>query len=233
MQLTVLKDNPADIRYVESIDAALDALPESPTWDHLDFLTGGLSSPSKMPCHSWSISAKICRTGSKLRKVKGSVCSNCYALKGRYVFANVEKAHERRLSKLRDDPYMWAAAIVKSIRKTRNRYFRWHDSGDLLGVNHLHLIILIARAMPDVRFWLPTREVSYVNAIRHEIPDNLVVRVSAPMVGTPISGMLGKHTSSVGADVGFSCVAYTQDGKCGDCRACWSSDVMNVDYPLH
>lgn len=237
MQLTVLETNNADIRWTDAtdIDHDLRLLPDNPTWDSLDSITGGLSSPSKMPCHSWSISAKICRTGSKLRETPGSVCSSCYALKGRYVFKNVEAAHERRLSKLRQNPSMWAAGMIKSIRKTGNRYFRWHDSGDLLGINHLNVIVEIARAMPDVRFWLPTREVTFVNAVRlrREIPDNLIIRLSAPMVGAPLKNMISKHTSSVGANAGFQCVAYTQGGKCGDCRACWSPDVMNVDYPLH
>ena len=38
---------------------------------------GNLSRPSKMPSYAWSISAKRCNTGSKLAKVKGSVCYNC------------------------------------------------------------------------------------------------------------------------------------------------------------
>ena len=62
------------------------------TWKQLEVITGGLSAPSKMPCHSFSISAKRCKVGSKLRKVVGSTCNKCYALKGRYVFPNVERA---------------------------------------------------------------------------------------------------------------------------------------------
>ena len=51
-------------------------------WD----LVGGLSKPGKMPGWSIGIPAKECKTGSKLRAVKGSVCEDCYALKGCYVF---------------------------------------------------------------------------------------------------------------------------------------------------
>ena len=32
-------------------------------------IVGGLSSPSKMPCHGYSIPAQKCMTGSKLRNV--------------------------------------------------------------------------------------------------------------------------------------------------------------------
>ena len=55
-------------------------------------ITGGLSKPSKMPSFGYSISARACNVGAKLRKVAGSVCSKCYALKGFYVFSAPRKA---------------------------------------------------------------------------------------------------------------------------------------------
>ncbi len=45
-----------------------------------------LSKPSKMPGYGWSTPASRCITGSKLRRIKGSVCHGCYAMKNRYVF---------------------------------------------------------------------------------------------------------------------------------------------------
>ena len=45
-------------------------------------ITGGLSNPSKMPGKAYSIPASRCNVGSRLAKVKGSVCEGCYALKG-------------------------------------------------------------------------------------------------------------------------------------------------------
>jgi hypothetical protein len=57
---------------------------------------GTLSNPSKMPAFAWGISAKKCITGSKLAKIKGTICNKCYALKGHYAFKNVFDAHEMR-----------------------------------------------------------------------------------------------------------------------------------------
>ena len=51
-----------------------------------------LSNTSKMPCKSWGIPASSCKTGAKLRKVKGSVCSGCYAHKGAYSWKAVKNA---------------------------------------------------------------------------------------------------------------------------------------------
>ena len=42
------------------------------------------------------ISAKHCNVGSKLAKIKGTICNKCYALKGHYAFKNVFDAHEIR-----------------------------------------------------------------------------------------------------------------------------------------
>ena len=64
---------------------------------------GGLSAPSKMPSYAWSISAKRCDMGSKLAKIEGSVCNKCYALKGRYMFGNTQRALERRYNRWADD----------------------------------------------------------------------------------------------------------------------------------
>ena len=76
-------------------------------------IVGGFSAPSKMPCHGFSIPAKYCKVGSILRKVKGTACSFCYALKGRYVFPVVQNALERRFNKLNDP--QWVDAMADAI----------------------------------------------------------------------------------------------------------------------
>ena len=60
-------------------------------------ITGGLSKPSKMPGPAYNLPAAACITGAKLVKIPGSVCAGCYALKGRYMFRNVQYALQRRL----------------------------------------------------------------------------------------------------------------------------------------
>ena len=65
-------------------------------------ITGGLSSPSKMPGYAYNLPAWRCITGVKLQAVKGSVCAGCYAMKGRYRFPNVREAMDKRLAALAD-----------------------------------------------------------------------------------------------------------------------------------
>ena len=54
-------------------------------------ITHTLSKPGKMPGFAYSTPAHECKTGTKLRAVPNSVCSNCYAYeRGRYRFQNVK-----------------------------------------------------------------------------------------------------------------------------------------------
>jgi len=199
---------------------------------------GGLSAPSKMPCHGYSIPAARCKTGRKMRKVAGSICSICYALKGRYGFPNVQNALERRFKTIRGKT--WVADMVNAINAVeRSGYFRWHDSGDLQSLSHFGNICAIARLTPHVKYWLPTREYGMVREFIEKgglIPENLTVRFSALMVDGPAPESLAKRCGvqvSGACETAFSCPASKQGNVCGSCRACWNRDTFNVTYKTH
>lgn len=196
-------------------------------------ITGGLSLTSKMPCPSWGISATRCRIGQVLASREGTVCSGCYALRGRYRFGAVQEKLEERYRGLFHR--LWTPAMVFLVRYYCDRYFRLFDSGDLQGVNHLRNIITLAQHVPDVRLWLPTREYEVVRACAADIPDNLIVRVSAHQVdGEPPSWWPTTSTVTSAAVAGEGiCPARDQDNRCGECRACWDGSVANVAYRLH
>ena len=200
---------------------------------------GGLSKPSKMPGFAYGIPAQDCILGSILRRKAGSVCHKCYALKGMYVFPCVKKAQARRLNIIRTDIVSWMLAMTELISRKlakREKVFRWHDSGDLQSLEHLTAIVSIAMELPTVKFWLPTRERGMVadwQRMHGAFPRNLVVRLSATMVGQSATPLAGVLSSTVGAGEGHACPAYKQGGQCGDCRACWNPSVASVDYPLH
>jgi|DEB0MinimDraft_3_1074331.scaffolds.fasta_scaffold73361_2 hypothetical protein len=103
-------------------------------------VTGGLGKPSKMPGTAYGIPAAECITGSKLRKVAGSTCSDCYALKGRYAFANVVNAEYLRLDRVQQalDDHAFRAVYVDcfAFLLLKVDWHRWHDAGDLQSVEH-------------------------------------------------------------------------------------------------
>lgn len=207
----------------------------------LNSLTGGLSNPSKMPGFAYNLPADKCKTGGKLRSVPRSVCSRCYACKGRYRFGNVRSALDRRYRSLMSGIEDWRSAMSELIRlKYRNkapefRFFRWHDSGDIQSVSHLSAIARIAQENLDIRFWLPTKETRFVvEFLRDETcPENLTIRVSNPLIGQSRFPVSGLPASAVGASVGFACPAYNQGGECRDCRECWNKETPIVNYPEH
>jgi hypothetical protein len=201
---------------------------------------GGLSAPSKMPSHSYSIPAMECKVGSKLAKIKGSTCFNCYALKGNYRFSNVKNAMYTRFQTI--GQMLWVESMVLTIAIfEKTDYFRWHDSGDLQDVEHLEKIVQIAKFLPEISFWLPTREYGIVNDFGGVIPKNLVIRFSAHM-NNSYKEIANKNNASVvisdeslASSDSVICHATRKDSshKCEDCRACWSNDVKIVAYLLH
>ena len=91
-------------------------------------ITDSFTRTSKMPGLSYSLPAWECKTGSKLRKIPGSVCASCYALKGNYTrYKAIKDAQYRRLEAMKDP--RWVDAMVAVIK--RQKWFRWHDAGDL------------------------------------------------------------------------------------------------------
>ncbi len=202
-------------------------------------VTGKLSKPSKMPGFAYSIPAQACGVGSKLRGVAGSICSKCYALKGRYVFSNVKKALYRRLESLSHP--LWTDAMAFLINQAAVNVFRWHDSGDIQSLEHLERIADVCRMTPDVRHWLPTREYAIVTEYKTKhgaFPDNLNIRFSAYMIDGPLpmgaAERVGVTVSGVTSDPAkVTCPAYKQGGVCGSCRACWDKNLSVVLYPKH
>ena len=208
-------------------------------------VVGGLSKPSKMPCYSYSIPAINCKVGSALRKVKGSVCHGCYAMKGFYNFPAVKNALEKRLASI-DNP-KWVEAMAFLINYYFQRkgvsFFRWHDSGDIQSFDHLLNILKVVALTPKVKHWIPTREYGIIaQLIKSDIvvPKNINIRLSASMIDGNYPKLnaeyitySGVHTTDKAGKGVFSCPALKQDNECKDCRACWNRKVSKVSYHKH
>jgi len=206
-----------------------------------ELAVGNLSRPSKMPSYAWSISARRCNVGSKLAKVKGSVCEGCYALKGRYMFNNTQDALERRYNAWNSDRAKWVDAMIYLMHNKQHivnaGVFRFFDSGDIQGSAMLDDINTVAWASPTIRFWLPTKEYKLVKNYDKEIAPNLVIRVSAPTVDKGFSGYTHISTvynkDNIDTAEGHICPSSKQGNQCGSCRACWNDKVSEVSYIAH
>jgi len=182
---------------------------------------------SKMPGLSYSLPAWACQTGAKLRKIPGTPCHGCYALKGNYIrYPAIKKAQYYRLASLARDS--WTAAMVTQIK--RQKFFRWHDAGDVQSCEHMNKILTVCRLTPGTSHWLPTQERSYLPA-PEAVPDNLIIRLSGSKIDGP-PPTAWSHTSSV-VTKGATCPAPNQGKKCRECRMCWTKSIKNVSYGKH
>jgi hypothetical protein len=211
-----------------------------------------LTCTSKMPGPSFSLPA-----GKACPNSHGSICDNCYAMKGCYQYATTRNAQTVRFDwtvKAMRTPASrkeWIETMVQAIRLTGTKYFRGHDSGDFFNTAYIECWIEVARQLPEVQFWFPTREYQTkpstknpfvvvgqnprMDAIRRLAAlFNVTVRPSALEVGdtAPIVDGLAAG-SSVNNASAHQCPAYTQNGECRDCRTCWDSPQTAVSYPLH
>ena len=194
-------------------------------------ITGGLSAPGKMPEGSYNLPATACQTGAKLREIPGTPCWGCYAFKGRYNFPNVKEALARRLDSLTHPD--WVRAMSTLIKG--KKHFRWHDSGDLQGPEHLKKIFEVCKLTPETQHWLPTQERKLLTFLDPNIiPTNLIIRLSNAKNDTQ-PGQAWSHWSTVVTKprAGHVCPAPEQGNSCGSCRACWSKDVYEVQYKIH
>lgn len=203
-------------------------------------ICGTLTNTSKMPCKSYSLPTEACKTGYKMAQIKGSICHSCYANKGFYKAyeKTVKPSQWARLDSL-TNPH-WVDGMVNLIGN--DSFFRWHDSGDLQGVDHLEKIARVAELTPNTRHWLPTREYGMVKQFISKngaLPSNLIVRLSAMYPDKPVivplslQGVANVAVSNVhtGKPMGTACNAPENNGACGECRLCWSTET--VSYALH
>lgn len=225
---------------------------------------GKLSNASKLPkrtrtgCSistgsSFSTSAYDCRTGSKLRQIAGSVCSTCYACKGRQNFPKNQEAYRNRTALYFElGPDKWTEALSAAIEPETD--FRFFDSGDLADYAMLRAIVQVACNRPDVRFWLPTKEYADVSKLRKEgiaIPSNLCIRVSLPMLnqdsesyGVRSVVFEGNQADKVPQGAAICPCSLPKDnpnhrdtcdgtGTQESCRNCWDNSIAVVCYMKH
>ena len=192
-------------------------------------ITDSFTKTSKMPGLSYSLPAWACQTGSKLRLVPTSPCFGCYALKGNYTrYPAIKAAQYRRLDAIKNP--LWVEAMATKIK--RQKWFRWHDAGDLQSSEHMAKIIEVCKLTPEVKHWMPTRE-AWTKDYIVEAPDNLVVRFSMPMVDQAATDSWPNTSTVSTKKIDVTCPAPLQGNQCKDCRACWDKSVSNVCYGEH
>lgn len=116
----------------------------------------------------------------------------CYDIKAVLQYPEVRKARARNYVILMRDRQKYFDEIIETIkRRQKNKYFRWHVSGDIVDVDYFNNMVKIARMFPKFRFWTYTKAYVYVNKWcdingKENIPDNLTIMFSE-WKGMPIN----------------------------------------------
>jgi hypothetical protein len=135
----------------------------------------------------------------------------------------------------------WATRTGAGAARGQSRRiaaFRFHDAGDVLNPAYGRMIEAVCAALPDVRFWLPTRSyrlprilpvLQDINAL-----PNVAVRPSALFFHEDPPRIAGLSAGTGAAGEGFTCPSSRQGGRCDACRMCWSKDPRHaVVYKVH
>lgn len=200
-----------------------------------------LSNTSKLGAKSWSLQAlNTCPASIDANGNLVDACSGCYATVGNYRFSNVKATREYNKQVWQHEDFV--NDFVKQLNN--ETFFRWFDSGDLYSLGLAKKIYEIMKQTPHVKHWLPTRMYKFkkfegILKDMQALP-NVVIRLSSDSIqGEMVASDLVNTNSTIidGNSLqdydGFTCPAYAQDGKCLECRACYSKDVMTVAYVAH
>ena len=123
----------------------------------------------------------------------------CYDIKAVLQYGNVRIARAENYVMMVKDMQQTFAQIEKYISKKRkNKFFRWHVSGDILSMEYFAFMVEIAWLHPDWIFWTYTKNYAAVNQFidkygRKAIPKNLTVLFSV-WKGLPMDNHNGLPT---------------------------------------
>ena len=213
-----------------------------------------LTGATKMPCTSWSLPAREACPFSL--SGEGTICEDCYADKGSYTtYPNVKRAQRARFAWVRESlktdegTDAFVRTMVDAISRTKNPYFRVHDSGDLFSPAYTWAWVRIVQALPHIKFWFPTRSwrpltmarLSPATKVAWELAllalaaePNVTVRPSALFFNAPAPRIPGLQAGTTAANDGsFTCPASGQNNECRDCRACWDAPEIAISYRAH
>jgi hypothetical protein len=219
-------------------------------------LPAGTTCPGKVASTAAHICASCLADGESLKvSTKGKAAKRG----GNYRNASVKNAQRNRYQwvanalKSKDGRDAWVAYMIAGVR-AQTRYikmFRIHDSGDMMSAAYVAMWRRIARALPDVSFWVSTRSWhgkagaagtllgDAVRGLRTE--PNVYVRFSAltvddgvptedPIYGTTVVS----HDRHAWLDVNGGnvhlCPAQDQGNVCGDCRTCFTPTPVAFRY---
>ena len=120
-----------------------------------------------------------CRKGCKC-------CKGCYAAKLERIYKNVRESYQNNLKILMEHPDIYWKQVKEAVAK--NRFFRFHVSGDIPTYEYLEKMVETAEENPNSQILCFTKQYEFVNKyldIHGEFPKNLHLILSVWRDFTP------------------------------------------------
>lgn len=206
-----------------------------------------LTDTTKMPGYSFSLPAhSFTRGGSCIGAVYGknedgyaSICDSCYAGRGSYAmypFVKRNQLARYEWTKKAVLDFTFVPIMIDAIETTSTTYFRWFDSGDFYSIKFLRAVEEICVALPQVKFWIPTRTWRFIPYLielqRLNKLSNVSVRPSAIYMEGDVPEIPGLSMGTSVSKLYFNCPASKQNNQCGNCRSCWNG-TSAITYKAH
>lgn len=107
------------------------------------------------------------------------VCMHeCYDIKACLLYRAVIQARVRNfvMAKMCRDR-LFSEIRLACSRRRKNKFFRWHVSGDILDYDYFCRMVETAKMFPEFRFWTYTKNYEFVNQYVAEHGDNRFVAI--------------------------------------------------------
>lgn len=152
----------------------------------------------------------------------------CYAKKGNFAYKNIQQCYMQNLADYINDPKQYFDDIIKFFNQELSifRYARWHASGDIVDMDYLKGMCIVAHKCKQTKFLCFTKKYEVVNEFLDNgniIPNNLHIVFSGwgsdwvfdNPYNLPVADVRFKND-----DRDFS--KHKQcSGKCYNCLNCW------------
>ena len=155
----------------------------------------------------------------------------CYATKGNYNYDNVKKPRFENLNEFNQNPTKYFQEIIDFLNNgdVIYKFFRWHDSGDIVNEIYLEGMIKVAKACKQTKFLAFTKKFELINEYLNKgnkIPNNLQIMFSAwdkefkieNPYNFPVYYVYFKNKEK---NPIIPKSASTCSGSCKECKTCW------------
>ena len=86
----------------------------------------------------------------------------CYAQVGQQAMGAAKALRLRNFKLFSEDPTKFEEMAMQDIKLSGRRIIRWLDSGDILNTSFLKMMVRVARAFKEVKFYTYTKSISII-----------------------------------------------------------------------